>query len=507
MLTDLLSSTSRSVKGVDFSRQLAENRRERESQPPPTKKLKSSVGLQNEDRISPLRNEQSDEEEEDSLEKRVRALEEKFKRGEIDQATFDKRRRELGVGGDINSTHLVKGLDWDLLRRVKAGEDVTKPLENRPAAQEETNADEEFERVLEEKAAQVTEAAPREQKVKKGNLVQRRTRDEILRQLKESRAGAAAAESTLSSKFKKIDGTGEHEKKKKKKQRWIEEDPSGRRKEVLLIADEEGRTKRKVRWLDKEPPAAQPSRIENNGATAETPAAAAEPSGAEGPAKRDATETKREPEPEPEDEDIFEGVGADYNPLRELEEDDDDESADEGTDAKRAEPAPSKTEVSATTAKPRNYFSTATTAEETAAPDRSKPLTSDPTILAAIKRAAKLRAAEEAEAEAKAKKAKAKAGEGEEEKEDHGIDLDDDVDPEKLDRRRKFLEEARRRDELDAMDIDYGFGSSRIGDEEDEELEAGYGRKQRKRGPKKKKGNKDSAEDVLRVLEQRRQAG
>lgn len=463
-----------------------------------------------ENRVSPLRYGHSDDEE-DTLEKQVRALEEKFKRGEIDQATFDKQRRELGVGGDISSTHLVKGLDWDLLRRVKAGEDITKPLENKtgPAAPEETSVDEEFERVLEEKAAQVTEAAPREQKVKKGNLVQRRTRDEILRQLKESRAATAAPESTLNPKFKKIDATGGQEKKKKKKERWIEEDPSGRRKEVLLITDEEGRTKRKVRWLDKEDaPAAQPPKTESNGdAATEAPAAASEPSGVEGSALRNVAETKRELEPEPEDEDIFEGVGTDYNPLKEIEEDDE-KSADEEAEAKHAEPAPTKTETT-TTAKPRNYFSTTTTTDETTAPDRSRPLTSDPTILAAIKRAAKLRAAEEAEAEAKAKKSKTKSREGEEEdEEDQGIDLDhDDVDPEKLERRRKFLEEARRRDELDAMDIDYGFGSSRIGDEEDEELEAGAGRKQRKRGPKKKKGNKDSAEDVLRVLEQRRRAG
>jgi hypothetical protein len=38
-------------------------------------------------------------------------------------ATRPQLRRDLGVGGDLASTHMVKGLDMDLLRRVRAGED------------------------------------------------------------------------------------------------------------------------------------------------------------------------------------------------------------------------------------------------------------------------------------------------------------------------------------------------------------------------------------------------
>ena len=88
----------------------------------------------------------------------------------------------------------------------------------------------------------------------------------------------------------------------------------------------------------------------------------------------------------------------------------------------------------------------------------------------------------------------------------------EDVDPERLARRKKFLEEARRRDALDALDLDYGFGSSRIEDEEDEEGptfgdgEQPRGGNKRKRGPKKRKGDKDSATDVLRVMEGRKKS-
>ena len=52
------------------------------------------------------------------LEQRIAALEELVKKGQIDRATFEKLRIELGVGGDVQSTHMVKGLDWELLKKV-----------------------------------------------------------------------------------------------------------------------------------------------------------------------------------------------------------------------------------------------------------------------------------------------------------------------------------------------------------------------------------------------------
>ncbi|KAL1966305.1 hypothetical protein VTN77DRAFT_4658 [Rasamsonia byssochlamydoides] len=501
--------TPRSVKGVDFARQLAEHRRE--SQQPPTKKFKSSAapkgtklasGYQD---LASLRRqlEQHEGDDGNNIEKRVKALEEMVKLGQIDQATFEKLRKEIGVGGDVNSTHLVKGLDWDLLRRVKAGEAVTKPAEKKspgdeePAAAAVEDVDEELDRMLEK---EVQPAAPKE-KVKKGNMAppppppaaepgKKMSRDEILRQLKASRAAAAGAtastsaqpsEPSLGSKFKKIgDNKGE-------KKRWIEQDASGRRKEVLITTGPDGKVKRKVRWLDKPGP-----ETDSNGLL--IPDKNAKPLGMEIPAH---IASKAAEAPEPEDDDIFEGVGTDYNPLGDIAEDDS-ESESEKEEDKRVEAAEAaaaerslrvdtdKEKAAPQPSRPRNYFSTSAAPDTTAEPvDRSNPLTNDPTILAALKRAAALRQASPS-AEAKD---------------------EEDVDPDILARRKKFLEEARRREEQDALDIDYGFGSSRIEDEEDEEGITYEGRGKRKRGPKKRKGDKNSAADVLRVLEARRKEG
>jgi hypothetical protein len=342
--------------------------------------------------------------------------------------------------------------------------------------------DEAFDRVLEEKEQTVLPSAPKEKKEKKGTMAPpllpaKKTRDEILRELKASRAAAAAATATshspepaLGDKFKRI---GES---KVEKKRFIEQDENGRRREVLVITDAEGKTKRKVRWLDK------PG--EGNGLL--VPEKDAKPLGMEVPAEI-AAKVAALPSTD-QDDDIFEGVGADYNPLGD--EDDDDSSSDEDegqiqTTEKTSISAKEKPPVEPH--KPRNYFSTSANDEPPESDRRANPLTTDPTLLAALKRAAALRQASPS--------AGAVSGEGEE-----------DVDDETLLRRKKFLEEARRREALDAADLDFGFGGSRIEDEEDDEAAVfeNEGSKKRKRGPKKKKGDKNSAADVLRVLEGRK---
>lgn len=153
--------------------------------------------------------------EDGNLAQRVAALEELVKKGDIDQATFDKLRVEMGVGGDVKSTHVVKGLDWELLRRAKAGEDVNTASERevteeqrvdtekeRGEEQEEVDFDAEFEKVTEQKGQEeVVSTAPKEKKEKKGTMApppapaqqQKKSRNEILQQLKASRAAAAAA--------------------------------------------------------------------------------------------------------------------------------------------------------------------------------------------------------------------------------------------------------------------------------------------------------------------------
>ncbi|CEJ60753.1 hypothetical protein PMG11_09315 [Penicillium brasilianum] len=494
--------TPRSVTGVDFARQLAEHRREGDQRP--TKRFKSSAAPKGsklptgyQDRAQ-LRN--TEGEDEDDLQKRIKALEEMVKLGQIDQATFDRLCTELGVGGDTKSTHMIKGLDWALLKRVRAGEDISKtaekpaPLPSEEPMITEEDADEAFERLIEEKGQEEIVAAPKEKKEKKKGTMappppRPKTRDEILRELKASRAAAAKApapvpESTLGSKFKKV-GDGKPEKK-----RFVESDENGRRREVLLITDADGNTKRKVRWLDKpNEPRGTPS--------LPMPDKDAKPLGMEVPADIAAREAATAA-PEDEDDDIFAGVGADYDPLAGIEQEDDSSSDEDGEHPEK----PGKDHTPATipekgqqplestapqSAKPRNYFATATSTTAPEEPeDRSNPLTKDPTILAALKRAAALRQASPSEG-------------------------DSDISAEASLRQKKFLEEARRRDAMDAADMDMGFGGSRIEDGEDDDEgplldfeDQQRGGNKRKRGPKKRKGDKDSADDVMRVLEGRK---
>ncbi|KAJ6188747.1 hypothetical protein N7519_003655 [Penicillium mononematosum] len=487
--------TPRSVTGVDFARQLFDHRREGDR---PSKRFKSSAAPKGtslptgyQDRAK-LRNAEDENENSTGLEARIKALEDMVKLGQIDQATFDKLRRDLGVGGDLASTHMVKGLDMDLLRRVRAGEDVSQTAKKPAPPPEKEDADEEFERMMEEKALEEIAAAPKQQKEKKKGTMapppaRPKTRDEILRELRASRAAAALApppESILGSKFKKLsDG-------KPEKKRFVERDETGRRREVLLITDAQGNTKRKTRWLDK--PIEVPEPVAGD---LMMPDASVKPLGMDIPADIAARAAAQEA-PEDDDDDIFAGVGDDYNPLAGLE--DESSSDEDGEVADSAARKPEKAFVSeeekkpATSetapVKPKNYFATGTsTTVEEEPVDRSNPLTKDPTILAALKRAAALRQ-------------RSPSAEGEE-----------DQSSDKALRNKRFIEEARRQDAMDAADMDMGFGGSRNedGEEEDDGPLLDFddnerGGKKRKRGPKKKKGDKDSVTDVMRVVEGRK---
>jgi len=154
-------------------------------------------------------------------------------------------------------------------------------------------------------------------------------------------------------------------------------------------------------------------------------------------------------------------------------------------------------------AAPRNYFGTTTppTTEETKY-DVSK----DPTILAALQKARKIDTASFS-----AGSATTSHDETDEEREA------------RLKRRAAMLASSDR----DLEDMDLGFGSSRFGDAEDaedggkiklskwkgagaddddEDGEGGErGGKKRKRGAKKRKGDKNSAADVMKVIESRKE--
>ena len=148
---------------------------------------------------------QSDEE--DDKARRVKALEEMVKLGQMERATFEALRDEI-VGGDIKNVHLVKGLDRKLLERVRRGENVLSSAEetakgatiNLDSTEIDTpstsiDVDEEFEK-LEERAIQ---PIAKQEKSKQGEMAlpkeagKKRNRDDILRELRESRLTAAQA--------------------------------------------------------------------------------------------------------------------------------------------------------------------------------------------------------------------------------------------------------------------------------------------------------------------------
>ena len=410
---------------------------------------------------------------------------------QIDQTTFEKLRDEIGVGGDLESTHLIKGLDWKLLQKVREGQDIaTAPTSSSNPPEEKVDLDEELDAVLEKDDEAVRPLAAEIVK-KKGNMApppvttgKQLSRDEILKQLKARRAAEGVQEAqkpSLGAKFRKIGGDNDN------KKRWIEIDAHGLRREVLITADVDGKPKRKIRWLDGPPPANRPS----------APDKEMEVLGMKVPAEIVA-KSKASVEPHEEDDDIFAGVGTAYNPLGDDIDDSSESRSDEAEMASNGtaraitvdnvyqsqEDEDSRNPSAEKTFKPRNYFETSSKdQQETAAP--SKAFAQDPTILEALKRAAALRQTTNADSNSS-----------------QGVDADSEAQL----RHKKFLEEARKHEREDAIDMDMGFGESRFGDEEEEvywddgeEKKAG-----RKRGPKKKKGNKDSVSDVMSVLEGRK---
>ena len=433
-----------------------------------------------------------------------------MKLGQMDMATFEKLRDEI-VGGDVKDVHLVKGLDWKLLERVKRGEDVlagsgkpTQPdsqsndLQGDPH-KDNVDIDEELEKVEAEEIqpmAKVRQEKRGEMATSSAATGKKRNRDDILKELKASRLAAAeqAKQPSLGPRFVKIGD-------KREKPR-IEKDDRGR--EILITVDEDGRVKRKVKRAKVEDDMAK-----DHGLL--MPDKDAKPLGMEVPKSL----ALKLPDEE-EDEDIFAGVGADYDPLGGAEDDGEDSGEDGETakepvkngsesptnepnkDGSQAEDDRSKMPPPALSKKTggsaRNYFGDTTDdheAEDSAAP--SNPLT-DPTILAALKKASSMNPLSSKQELSEEEAAK-------------------------LARRKKMLESHDR----DADDMDLGFGSSRFEDGEDAEEKKvklsvwgshgddedgkGEGKGKRKRGRKKGKGDANSAADVLKVMEARKGEG
>lgn len=453
--------------------------------------------------------------EEDEKASRVKALEEMVKLGQMERTTFEALRDEI-VGGDVKDVHLVKGLDYKLLQRVRKGEDVlaeavrspkqTEATAKSPPADSPVDVDDEFEK-LEEREFQ---PAVKQENIKKGEMAppplppsvagKKRTRDDILKELKASRQAAAAKaeearQPALGSKFHKI-GV-------KQATSRIEIDAKGR--EILITVDADGNVKRKVKKVKPE--------ATNNGTNGTNgllmPDKDAKPLGLDVlvPSPQ-ASIVEQE-----DDGDIFEGVGADYDPLGgELANDASSSSGSEDEesnppikkatkspiDQRPSSPSTDSTPLPKHSSGPKNYFNDPTPPAD--GPSPSHPL-KDPTILAALKKASTLDPLTSLSSSSQTSSSPSEA--------------------EKLARRKRLLQAHDR----DAEDMDMGFGSSRFEDEEDgegkrvklsvwggeEEGEGrgeGRGKEKRKRGPKKgKKGDKNSAVDVLKVMERRKREG
>ncbi|KAI1065033.1 hypothetical protein LB507_000317 [Fusarium sp. FIESC RH6] len=499
--------TPRAVSGAqaDFARQLAERngaaRPQRKFKSYDPKGVKLASGYTD-------RSKERDEETEDERVQKLKDLEKQLKDEEIDQETFEKLRFEI-AGGDLSSTHLVKGLDFKLLKRIREGEDIYGEKKEDPKEEPEPepepelehegegeiDIDDEFEK-MENKEVQAMEKEKTETK-KKGQLStvslapgKKRTRDQILAELKAAREAAKAQQNTLGDRFKKV-GI------KQKAGSRIERDSKGR--EVLIIVDEDGHEKRKVRKVQ---PGAEEEETDRPGLL--IPDKDAKPLGMEVPEQYRKQEEETE---EDMDMDIFDGVGDDYDPLAGMDGSDSDSDVDD--DSKKAKQQ--KTDESTTDTSmppppkpqaPRNYFQGAKTGlvseEQIKAPSMS-----DPAIMAAFKRAAALNPI------------KKDKGDSDDEDDDDG--QDEEAQKKAMEERKKRLLQMADRDD---EDLDMGFGTSRFADEEDfdeskvklskwggnnddDEGESKGGPK-RKRGPKKRKGDANNAADVLRVMEARK---
>jgi RED-like protein N-terminal region len=476
----------RGPTNIDFARQLAE--RKSESQPP--KKFRSSAAPKGTKLAAGYRDRTRSRADNEGDEKaqRIKALEESMKLGQIDRETFERLVENI-TGGDIEATHLVKGLDRKLLERVRRGEDVLSETSKKEEAQEDL--DEEFEKLVEKTVAPVV----REKAQKKGEMAPpppisgiKRSRNTILAELKASRKAAAeavAAEKAI--KYPEL-GPGFRKVGEKRETTKLEKDDKGR--DILIITDEDGNAKRKVRKM-KQDESAGPTGLDKTAKPLDW-----------GVKVPDLPQAKQHSLIEDEeDDDIFEGVGTDYNPLAELgeaefstaSEDEDGEVKPLSTAEQSIKPANPDEALSQKLSRDviprRNYFDKSPSLS-TIIP--SNPLV-DPNIIAALKRVQKLDSTSSV--------------------------FTTTGDEDRLQKRATMLSASDR----DFEDMDLGFGSSRFGDAE--EMESGEqiklsewngtgtgkedrhgGSEKRKRGPKKRKGDKNSAADVLKVMEKNKES-
>lgn len=508
--------TPRNVKSSsetrnDFAKQVSEHTRCEDGQPP-QKKFRSSAAPKGSRLAAGYtdRAQQRGQEDEDDKQTRLKNLEKMLKLQQIDQNTFDALREEIGIGGDTSSTHLVKGLDFKLLERVRRGEDVTQGAEvEEKAVPEEPEPEIDVEDELEQALQKEVDARQRgEEEEALGEIENNATtsalsRDEILRQLKERRKNPnsaqqgqtpVAAPSLDHARFKKLDPV------KKSNKHKFTESVNGRRREVLVITNKDGTTKRKTRWLD---PEVVEGSVKNGdkvagqawGGDLDAEVLARQKAEADRLAQQEAAK---------DEDDIFGGVD-DYDPLAEIESGDEDAQEAASVETQEKDDKPDQREKSAgplQSTMNRNYFA-ATNREDEA--ENAQVPTHDPAILAALKRAAQIRREEE-----EAKEDSSSNGE-----EQANGSTEDEA------RRKALLKKLQQQSGQDDVDLDMTFdGSGRVEDEDDsrrklsewkgigveddDDDDQGQEKNKQKRDGKKRKGDKNSFADVVNVIEGRK---
>ena len=513
-----------SYTGIDFARQLREQRQDSSAEPRKAQKARTSTmpkgskfGTGYIDRSAQRRaggegghSGDLQIEQKQSVEGKLAALDTEFRAGKLEQHLYEMARNAL-VGGNVGSVHLVKGLDRRLLLRVRRGEDVLggERSENGDIRQPENGKEQEVDAELEALEAEDVKPIEREALDKRGRVAApllrhaglKRTRDDIIWELKAARreakderiqasavAGQTLATPALSSRFKKVGSVPVPG------QARIERDDKGR--EVLITVDAERRVKRKLRKTKLEDAEHEKSLPMSDANAAPLGADAVVP---EQPVEKD----------DGEDVDIFEGAGVNYDPIGIASDTDVESEPDEGeggSGTAASSPVPDLSEEppagpsggvgggSSPTPKPvtpRNYFSKDSVECESTNTTPANPF-EDPTVLSALKRAAAI-------------SGKLKAQHNDDQTPACGA-----------------AKPALALVDRDEIDMDLTFGSSRLNDEDEEEdrfhgrsaewdNEVGEiddkqkraGQQQRKRGRKKRKGDKHSAADVLAVLHQR----
>ncbi|RYO53401.1 hypothetical protein AA0116_g10909 [Alternaria tenuissima] len=508
----------------DFARQLAE----RNAKNNPQKKTRNIVPKGTKlaagytDRTKAYTDEEDNE-----IAKRVKNLEESMKKGEIDRETFENLVQEI-TGGDVGTTHLVKGLDRKLLERVRRGEDVLGGQDKKEEEVEDEQAEEapEVEDAFDELAEADVGPITREKVEKKGEKMTsprpvagvKRSRNDILKDLKRQReeaAAAAAAEHekrfpTLGPGFRKINAQGETHR--------IETDEKGR--EVLIITGPDGKEKRKVKKQKVEEPAPE---VRHDLDDASKPIN-----------MHNLPAPKKE---ESEDEDIFQGVGSNYNPLANFDdsEDDDEDEQEEEREAKPQPPAVPKLDTTTAESQSEGEVSSPETEEDVpakpkesapAAPTKRDYFASTARSTSSTKEPSDLSAAD-----ATVRAALAKVRNLDENSALlQNLGSTDPNDPASKEARLKKRAAELAASDRDMEDMDMGFGASRFDDAEEMEREGekvkfsqwkglgagggddddddagGKGKKEkRKRGGKKRKGDKNNADDVLNVMERQKE--